>query len=259
MSSDTDKKAMNGRQQAIVELIRTSGSVTIEQLEQHFDVTPQTLRRDLNFLAETNQILRFHGGATSISNNRNTPYTERKIQNLEGKQRIAEAVAAKIPDHCSLFINIGTTNEAVAAALMQHQGLQIITNSLHVATVMSQKEDFRVIVASGEVRARDGGIIGEATIDFIRQFRLDFGIVGISGIDDDGMLLDYDYREVRVAQAILDQSRCVYLAADHSKFGRNAMVQLAPIAAVDALFTDEAPPPALAATLKAEEIELHIA
>src|SRR5690606_34685016 len=158
------------------------------------------------------------------SNNRNTPYTERKIQNLEGKQRIAEAVAAKIPDHCSLFINIGTTNEAVAAALMQHQGLQIITNSLHVATVMSQKEDFRVIVASGEVRARDGGIIGEATIDFIRQFRLDFGIVGISGIDDDGMLLDYDYREVRVAQAILDQSRCVYLVADHSKFGRNAMV-----------------------------------
>ena len=102
-----------------------------------------------------------------------------------------------------------------------------------------------MIVAGGVVRARDRGIVGEATIDLIRQFRVDFGVIGISGIDLDGTLLDFDYQEVRVAQAIIANSRQVFLAADHSKFGRNAMVRLGGLDEVDALFTDAPPPPPL--------------
>ena len=99
-------------------------------------------------------------------------------------------------------------------------------------------KDFKVILAGGEVRNRDGGIVGEATLDFIKQFRLDFGILGISGIDYDGSLLDFDYHEVRVKQAIIENSRSIYLAVDHTKFGRNAMVNLGNISELDMLITD---------------------
>ena len=84
-----------------------------------------------------------------------------------------------------------------------------------------------MIVAGGLVRSRDRGIVGEATVDFMRQFKVDIGLIGISGIEADGTLRDFDYREVRVARAILEHSREVWLAADHSKFNRPAMVELA--------------------------------
>jgi DeoR family glycerol-3-phosphate regulon repressor len=116
-----------------------------------------------------------------------------------------------------------------------------------------------VIVAGGVVRARDRGIVGEATIDLIRQFRVDFGVIGISGIDLDGTLLDFDYQEVRVAQAIIANSRQVFLAADHTKFGRNAMVRLGGLEDIDALFTDMAPPPALQQRIEASEVALFVA
>ena len=106
-------------------------------------------------------------------------------------------MAEQIPKGSTLFIDIGTTPEAVAHALLNHSNLRIVTNNLNVANTLMVKEDFRIILAGGELRSRDGGIIGEATLDFISQFRLDFGILGISGIDSDGSLLEFDYHEVR--------------------------------------------------------------
>ena len=105
-------------------------------------------------------------------------------------------------------------------------------------------------VAGGVVRTRDRGIVGEATVDFIRQFRVDIALIGISGIEADGTLRDFDYREVKVAQAIIAQSREVWLAADHSKFARRAMVQLAHLSQVDVLFTDQPLTPQFQACLE---------
>jgi DeoR family glycerol-3-phosphate regulon repressor len=97
-------------------------------------------------------------------------------------------------------------------------------------------------VAGGLVRSRDRAIIGEATVEFMAQFRVDIGLIGISGIEADGTLRDFDYREVKVAQAIIRASRQVWLAADHSKFNRPAMVEVGRLDQVDRLFTDLAPP-----------------
>ena len=99
-----------------------------------------------------------------------------------------------------------------------------------------------LIVAGGLVRSRDRAIIGEATVEFVRQFKVDIGLIGISGIEADGSLRDFDYREVSVARAILEQSREVWLAADHSKFNRPAMVELARLDQIDTLYTDVEPP-----------------
>ncbi len=111
-----------------------------------------------------------------------------------------------------------------------------------MASILLAREDFTVIIAGGEVRNRDGGIIGEATRDFISQFRMDFAITGISGIDMDGTLLDFDYHEVRVAQAMMANARKTLTIADHSKFGRSAMIRLGHVADIDTLFTDAQPP-----------------
>lgn len=247
------------RQDRIVAMIKEAGYATIDELAGKFSVTPQTIRRDINALAKANQIRRHHGGASYDSSTTNVSYATRKIMQHSAKQHIAKKIAQEIPDHASLFINIGTTTETVARALLEHKGLQVITNNINVATILSSKEDFTVIIAGGTVRSRDGGVMGEATIDFINQFRVDYGIIGISGIDPhDGSLLDYDYHEVRVAQSIIANSRNVFLAADSTKFGRNAVVRLGNINQVDCLFTEEQPPKAISNIMKEHKVRLEL-
>ena len=228
------------RQQKTLELVRERGYISIEELAQYFDVTPQTIRRDINQLADEGLLRRYHGGAAHDSSVENTEYTMRVGYMLEEKLRIAEAVAAAVPDHASLFINIGTTTESIAHALLNHTGLKIITNNLNVAKILSTKEDFEVLIASGRVRP-DGGVIGQATADFFKQFKVDYALIGISGIDKDGTLLDFDFQEVCVSQEILSSARQVFLAADSSKFGRNAMIRLGSLKQVDSIFTDQQP------------------
>ncbi len=250
---------MQDRREQIHELVRRRGFASIDALARRFDVSPQTIRRDINELCERNLLARFHGGAGLPSSVENIDYTTRKVMRPEAKRRIAHSLASHVPDNASLFINIGTTNEAVARALLGHNRLRIITNNLHVASILGANPDFEVIIAGGTERSRDGGIIGEATIDFVSQFRVDIGVIGISGIDEDGTLLDFDYREVRVAQAIIAHSRRVFLAADHSNFGRNAMVRLGNLAQIGALFTDRPVPRAIGALLTAEGVACHVA
>jgi DeoR family glycerol-3-phosphate regulon repressor len=189
----------------------------------------------------------------------NIAYSARQVLQLEEKKRIAQTLVKRIPNSASLFINIGTTAEEVARALLNHSSLRIITNNLNVATILSRKEEFEVLIAGGVVRSKDRGVTGEETISFIRQFKADYGIIGISGIDSDGTLLDFDYREVNVAREIIANSVKVFLAADHTKFGRNAMVRLCSAKEIDALFTDRQPTKEMMEMLSAADVELCVA
>ncbi len=249
---------MNQRQQEILQLVQQHGYVSIETLAQHFSVTPQTVRRDINALCDQNLLTRYHGGAGLSSSVENVEYTARQVMLQKEKREIAEMTARLVPNHASVFINIGTTTEEVARALQGHTGLRIITNNLNVASILHNNGSFEIIVAGGVVRPNDGGITGKATIDFISQFKVDFGIIGISSIEADGALLDFDYDEVRATQAIIENSRQVFLVADHSKFDRSAMVRLGSISQVDALFTDQLPPPHIKTLLDESNVSLHI-
>lgn len=251
--------AIEERRREIVATVAQTGYASIEQLAKQFDVTPQTIRRDINELAEAGAVRRHHGGAARSSTTENIDYASRQNLQADAKSRIAERVAAHVPNHASLIINIGTTNEAVAKALMHHRGLKIITNNLNVAAMLAPIEDFQVVIAGGTVRSRDRGIVGEATIDLIRQFRVDIAIIGTSGIELDGTLLDFDYREVRVAQAIIENARQVFLAADASKIGRVAMAKLGHMRDIGVFFTDTAPPDELRDALKSAGTRLEIA
>jgi DeoR family glycerol-3-phosphate regulon repressor len=109
------------------------------------------------------------------------------------------------------------------------------------------------------VRPRDRAIVGEATVDFIRQFRVDIALIGISSIEDDGTLRDFDLREVKVAQAIIGHARQVWLAADHSKWNRAAMVELGRLEQVDRLYTDMTPPAAFVPLLNEADVQCIVA
>ena len=230
----------NPRQNRLLEKVRTQGAISIESLAATLEVTLQTVRRDVQRLAEAGLVARFHGGVRlAQSTTENIAYRQRQALHAEGKARIARAIAQRVPNDCSLLLNIGTTIEAVARELLLHTGLRVITNNLNVAATLSENPHCEVIVAGGIVRARDRGIVGEMTIEFIRQFKADIGLIGISAIETDGTLRDFDYREVQVARAIIEHSREVWVAADHSKFNRPAIVQLASLKDIDRLFTDE--------------------
>lgn len=256
---DSKSRTVLLRQSKIVDLVRGQGFVSIETLAQNFMVTPQTIRRDINDLSEKGLLRRYHGGAGLPSSVENVEYTTRKMFSLAGKIQIARLVARHIPDEASVFLDIGTTTEEVAKALLGHDRLRIITNNLNVAVILSENERFEVIVTGGTVRGRDRGLTGEATIDFVRQFKIDFGIISVSGIDGDGTLLDFDYHEIRVGQTIIENSRKVFLVADHTKFGRQAMVRLCNIRDLHALFTDRMPPAWMCEMLASADVKLYVA
>lgn len=251
---------LNPRQTQLIDTVRTEGSVSIEFLAERFSVTLQTVRRDVQRLAEAGLLARFHGGVRlPTSTTENIAYRQRQAMESDGKIRIAKEIARRIPNGCSLLMTIGTTIEAVAYELRNHQGLRVITNNLHIAALLSNNRDCEVIVAGGVVRGSDQGIVGEATVDFIRQFKVDIGLIGISGVESDGTLRDYDFREVKVSRTVLEHSREIWLAADHSKFNRPAMVELCHLRDIDILFTDEPPSPAFTELMAQNNVECVVA
>jgi DeoR family glycerol-3-phosphate regulon repressor len=242
---------MNPRQEKLVQLTRSQGPLSIETLSERLGVSVQTVRRDVQQLAQTGVIVRFHGGVRAGATAENMTYQQRESLNAEAKMRIARAVAARIPNDCSLMLTVGTTTCAVARELRHHRGLRIVTNDMAIAQLLSVNREMEVHMCGGFVRARDHAIVGEAAVDFVRQFRFDTVILGVAGIEPDGSMRDFDYREVKVTEAAISHSRQVWVVADASKFDRGAMVEVAHAAKVDALFTD-APPPAGFAALFAE-------
>ncbi|ABB40524.1 transcriptional regulator, DeoR family [Oleidesulfovibrio alaskensis G20] len=248
------------RHKSLQEFLAERGYATIEELAVRFGVTPQTIRKDINTLAAEGRLQRFHGGAGVPLGSSNIVYDQRKSMFMDEKRRIGELVAQHIPEGASLCINIGTTTEAVARALLAHKGLRVVTNSLNVASILAQNSSHDVVVAGGTVRHRDNGIVGPSAERFIREFRVDYGIIGISGIDEDGNLLDYDYREVAVARTIIECSRHVYMVTDNSKFGRPAMVRMARLSDLTALFSNgPLPSPQWETLVKESGAELFLA
>jgi len=230
--------ALQIRHKEIMEAARETGRVLVDDLAAQFGVTPQTIRRDLSELCDRGLLVRVHGGAMLKSGFANLGYEARQGMLVEEKERIGRLCAAAIPDNASLFINIGTTTEAVAQALMNHRDILVITNNINVANTLAANPHCEVIVAGGMLRRSDGGLIGEATAGFIKQFKVDYAVIGASAIDEDGTLLDLDYREVQVARAIIDNARRTYLVADSSKLDRTAPVRIAGMDRISAFFTD---------------------
>ena len=251
--------SQNFRHRDILNIARKDGKVAVEQLAQEFGVTLQTIRRDLSELAEAGQLERVHGGAVLPSGTTNIGYEERRRLNQSAKAMIAKACAARIPNDISLFLNIGTSTEAVARQLTKHKNLLVVTNNMNVANILAGNPECEIVVTGGMLRRADGGLVGPLASHTIHQFKFDLAIIGCSAMDRDGDLLDFDIQEVGVSQSILQQARRTFLVADGSKLSRSAPARIASLEAVDTVFTDAALPGDLPARCKEWQTEVVVA
>ncbi|OGR17023.1 MAG: DeoR family transcriptional regulator [Desulfobacterales bacterium GWB2_56_26] len=251
-------ETLSERQNTILALAREHGRVDVDELSTAFKVSPQTIRKDLNELCDRQLLQRVHGGAIVGSGIENVSYEARRLLAPGAKKAIGKKAAELIPDNSSLLINIGTTTEQVAHALAGHRGLLVITNNINAVEIMKNFLGVELIIAGGQVRRSDGGIVGDAAVDFINQFKADYAVIGVSAIDADGSLLDYDFREVRVAQAIIRNARHIILVTDAMKLERNAPIRIGHISQIDTIVIDAPLPKELQAICNENDVNVVV-
>ena len=250
---------LSQRQNKILALAGKNGRVNVEELSITFEVSPQTIRKDLNTLCNRQLLQRVHGGAIVGSGIENVSYEARRLLAPAAKKTIGKKAAELIPDNSSLLINIGTTTEQVAHALKDHRGLLVITNNVNAVDIMKNFLGIELIIAGGQVRRSDGGIVGVAAVDFINQFKVDYAVIGVSAIEEDGSLLDYDFREVRVAQAIIENARHVILVGETIKLERTAPIRISHVSQINTIVINAKLPRRLEKTCKEHSVRIVIA
>ena len=246
----------NPRHDQLLMLISERGYMNIDELASLLDVSTQTVRRDIRKLSEQGLITRHHGGAGRASSVVNTAFEQREVSLTEEKKAIAEAVADYIPAGSTILITIGTTVEQVARALLNHNHLRIITNSLRVAHILYNNPRFEVMVPGGTLRPNNSGIIGPSASAFVAGFRADYLVTSVGAIDGDGAMLEFDVNEANVVRTMMAHSRNILLAADHTKYHASAAVEIGNVSQVAALFTDEMPSLALKSCLDEHHTEI---
>ena len=247
------------RRDAITALVLEHGAVTVGSLAERFDVSMQTIRRDVDALCEGDMLHRAHGRIELSEEFLNTPFDQRAGTNLVGKRAIGEAAAQLIPDGSTVFISIGSTPLSVAQALRRRKGLTVITNNLSAAMALTDEVSNRIILPGGEVRLPDRDILGNDVLDFFGRFRADFAVFGAAGIAEDGGLLEFHTTEVRATQKIRENSRQSLLVIDGSKFGRQAPALGDNITQIDKTIIDRRPGDAHAPVLEKIKDRLLVA
>lgn len=237
------------RQKRILSWIEDQGYVTIEALASHLGVSMQTIRREIIRLDASGHLQRFHGGAGLPESRIRLGYGSKSAIARAAKDRIGAAVAACIADGSSIFLDVGTTVEAVAQALAGRKGLQIITNSLNSARIFQDNQACPTFVLGGTLRGADGSLVGEMTRAAIEHFKVDLAVIGCSAIETDGSVLDYDIDKIAVKHMAITSARRAFLVADAAKFRRQAVARIGSLSDFSTLVTDVALPAEMAGSL----------
>ncbi len=240
------------RQQLILEAIQNSRKVTVSDLSSRFGASEVTIRRDLNVLAQTGQILRTHRGAMlAAPAPPQPPVVQRMVQGTAWKEAIGRAAARLITDGESVFFSSGSTTIYVARHLTGHKNLTVVTNALNVATELAAAPGVTVVVMGGMMRHSELSLSGHITELCLKEIRVDKVIMGMPAISlEAGLTNDY-LPEVMTDRTIIQMAPELILVADHTKFGQVQSAYLAPVERITTLVTDaEADPEVLSAFRK---------
>ncbi|WP_414474950.1 DeoR/GlpR family DNA-binding transcription regulator [Microvirga sp. M2] len=249
-------KRSQERQALILSMLQSKGFVPIELMASTCGTSLQTIRRDLSELSRTGKVLRYHGGARLSEPKRAENYRSRSASHVEEKRVAAELLVDQIQDGSSLFLAGGSTLTLVAEALLRRDRLTIVTNNLHAALTLYDKEGFNVHVVGGWIRTASGSLVGANAASEIGTFSLDAAIISTSAITEEGALLEYDESLVGPINAMIANARRTILVADCSKFGRTGIVRAAHLRDVDLLVTDRVVPSEFAELLQHYQIDL---
>lgn len=228
------------RQRGIYDLARQKGRVSVAGLAREFDVTTETIRRDLDYLNDQGVLRRVHGGAVIAQNVEltETGLAAREPTHAAQKNRIAAAAMEFLPGATgSLLLDAGTTTSRVAAMLTPESARTVITGSVPVAGQLINN-GLNLQLLGGRVRGITGAAVGADTVAAISKLRCDVAFVGVNGLSLAHGLSTPDADEAAVKQAMVNAAKHVIVLADSSKIGAELLVSFAAISDVDVLVTD---------------------
>ena len=234
---------LSKRHSEILDILSRRGYAAIEELAATFNVTPQTLRRDLQDLSDRGFLRRHHGGASANLSTVNADYDLRHVETASEKAAIARVAAQLVTPGSSLFLTPGTTVDALAKAIAERRprGLRVVTNSTAAASILDKCPDISILITGGHWLGQNRAMGGMHAAAFIENYRCDLHMTSIGGIDTEGNLLEYRDDEAVVGRAMLRNARRAVLLADHSKVSRAAMSRLGHLREFNTLVTDRRP------------------
>lgn len=248
------------RYEEILRLLEKDKIVKVAQLCSIFNVSVETVRRDLEFLEKEGKLKRVYGGAVLERKLSMEPsYHTRVIGNAREKQSIGKKTAELIHDGETLIIDLGTTTLGVAKHLKDKKDLTIITNCLYIAQELVDVPGYRVILSGGQLRSEEQSTSGFMSEEFFRTFNVDKTIIGVGGITIEEGITDYHLEETRVRRIMIEKGSQVIAVADHSKFGVKALVNVCPLEDIDVLVTDDKLPKSIIEKFKKQNVNVIVA
>lgn len=247
------------RRQRILDLLAQNGAVSVAELNRALDVSRETVRRDIVYLAERNALRKTHGGALAVVEEAEPGFESRKVVNVIGKQVIGRHIAGLIPNGASIILDSGTTTQAVAEALLEHDSLVVYTNDLRIVSLLAGRNGNRVYVLGGEVNPGENATLGHDAVEMLSHYFADFSIIGISAVSPRGWIMDYSREGAQLRGRMIGAARVSCVAVDSTKFNRFAPVRVEGFEAATMLVTDRAPEPPAADALADLPVRLVVA
>ena len=248
------------RRAEMLRIAQQIGQISVTDMSERFDVSLDTIRRDLDIMSEQGLVSRIHGGAipTETLAAADAPYDLRMNTQYAAKRRIALTASRLIADGETLIINGGSTTVAFAACLGERSGLRIVTNNLSLPAVVPSPAVRNLYLLGGEIR--NGARVSIGPVGFVGTgvIRADTAVIGIGGIASEGCSTS-DLAEGTMMAEMIAAARRTIIVADSSKFGRHAFAHVVSLDAIAVLVTDKPPPEDLAQALAAAEVDVVVA
>lgn len=230
------------RRNAILEKLQAERRVVVGELSELYDVSEETIRRDLDKLENDGFAIKSYGGAVLNENsNLDLPFNVRKNRNVLGKQKIAEIIADRINDGEHIMLDASSTAVAIAKAIKDKKDLTIITNSLEIGVELIEAPGCKVISTGGEVLSSSFALVGYLTDRAISNYNVDKAIISSKGFDLHAGITDSDERHANNKHSMLQVAKERILAADHSKFNRVSFAKCGTLRDLTMIVTDEKP------------------
>ena len=230
------------RRNEILSKLQEERKVVVSDLSQQYNVTEETIRRDLEKLENEGLAKKTYGGAVlNESFNTDLPYTVRKKANVESKQRIAEAIAAMIEDGDHLILDASSTALFIAKRMKDKKNITVITNSVEILLELSDKNGWKILSTGGRLKEGGLALVGYQAERMVSTFHVDYAIFSCKGIDLERGLTDANESDAQIKKMIVKAANKIILAVDHSKFNKISFTQVCELSEIDMVVTDEEP------------------
>ena len=245
------------RRNTILARLSLEGKVIVSDLAREFDVTEETIRRDLEKLDKEGLAKKTYGGAVANQNsNTDLPYSVRKRANVERKQHIAEKIGEMIHDGDRIMLDASSTAIFVAKIIKSRKNITLITNSVEILLELADKDGWNILSTGGALREGALSLVGMSAEKMIRGFHVDLAVCSCKGIDMNMGITDSNERDSEIKQAIFAAADRKVLAVDGTKFDKISFVHVCDCGEVDTVVTDSQPSERWVEYLKNKQVEL---